>query len=191
MSDSRLTASRWDDEYRNERYANEPPLRSSTAFSMPCAPTPRPQRHRPVRRMAATAAITCRSSTPGSICSGSTSPRKRSTNWSSDDRRYRAAPALRRLPQIPESPAALRLPDRDPGVQHGADADVATYFREVGALLRPGGLFFLRVNSARTQIYHAHSVVAATPGAVSRSLDDGPKSGLLVTSFPTSSCGSA
>ena len=26
MSDSRLTALRWDDEYRNQRYVDEPPL---------------------------------------------------------------------------------------------------------------------------------------------------------------------
>jgi len=43
----------------------------------------------------------------------------------------------------PESLRA-RLLIRIQVFQHGADADVATYFEKVGALLRPGGLFFLR-----------------------------------------------
>src|SRR5215475_4913376 len=34
--------------------------------------------------------------------------------------------------------------------QHGDDADVSGYLEKSAKLLRPGGLFFLRVNSSRT-----------------------------------------
>jgi SAM-dependent methyltransferase len=68
--------------------------------------------------------------------------------------------------------------------QHGDDADVQRYFARVAALLRPGGLFFLRVNSAGTQIYHAHTIVERNPvGGVTIRYDDGPKRGLLVHFF--------
>jgi len=68
--------------------------------------------------------------------------------------------------------------------QHGADADVAAYFERAAALLRPGGLFFLRVNSVSTQIYHAHTVVDRNArGGLTARYDDGPKSGLLVHFF--------
>lgn len=43
--------------------------------------------------------------------------------------------------------------------QHGTAADVATYFANVKAGLRQGGLLFLRVNSASTQVFHAHTVL--------------------------------
>ncbi len=43
--------------------------------------------------------------------------------------------------------------------QHGVAADVARYFRAVESLLVPGGLFFLRVNAATTQIRRPHTVI--------------------------------
>ena len=68
--------------------------------------------------------------------------------------------------------------------QHGGDADVAAYFARVAALLRPGGLFFLRVNAVSTQIYHAHTVVDRNNlGGLTIRYDDGPKSGLLIHFF--------
>ena len=68
--------------------------------------------------------------------------------------------------------------------QHGADADVAVYLAKVAALLRPGGLFFLRVNSSSTQIYHAHTVMERNAlGGVTIRYDDGPKRGLLIHFF--------
>ena len=71
--------------------------------------------------------------------------------------------------------------------QHGAEADVTTYFTRVAALVRPGGLFFLRVNSASTQIYHAHTVVERnTMGGLTIRYDDGPKRGLLIHFFSDS-----
>jgi SAM-dependent methyltransferase len=61
--------------------------------------------------------------------------------------------------------------------QHGDDAKVAT-------LLKPGGLFFFRVNSASTQIYHAHTVLDRNAaGGFTIRYDDGPKHGLLIHFF--------
>ncbi len=65
--------------------------------------------------------------------------------------------------------------------QHGTAADVATYFANVAALLRPGGLFFLRVNAASTQIFHAHTILERTArGGTTIRYDAGPKQGLAV-----------
>jgi SAM-dependent methyltransferase len=68
--------------------------------------------------------------------------------------------------------------------QHGDDAEVDACFAKVAALLRPGGLFFLRVNSSSTQIYHAHTVVERnTAGGFTIRYDEGPKRGLLIHFF--------
>jgi len=66
-------------------------------------------------------------------------------------------------------------------LQHGTAADVATYFAGVAALLRPGGLFFLRVNSVSTQVYRAHTLLERTArGGTTIRYDAGPKRGLAV-----------
>jgi SAM-dependent methyltransferase len=65
--------------------------------------------------------------------------------------------------------------------QHGGDADAAGYFARVARLLRPGGLFFLRVNSASTEVWHRHTVVERHPlGGFTVRYDDGPKQDLPV-----------
>src|SRR5262249_4124292 len=65
--------------------------------------------------------------------------------------------------------------------QHGADTDAAAYMAKVAALLRPGGLLFLRVNSVSTQIYHPHTVVERNAlGGFTIRYDDGPKRGMLI-----------
>ena len=65
--------------------------------------------------------------------------------------------------------------------QHGAAADVATYFSQVHTLLRHGGLFFLRVNAATTQIYHRHTVLERNQfGGYTIRYDTGPKQELPV-----------
>ncbi len=65
--------------------------------------------------------------------------------------------------------------------QHGVAADVAGYFAKVAAMLAPGGLFFLRVNSASTQIYHPHTVIEQNDlGGMTVRYDAGPKRGLPV-----------
>jgi hypothetical protein len=65
--------------------------------------------------------------------------------------------------------------------QHGDEFDVAAYFEKAATLLRPGGLICLRVNSASTHVYHAHTVVERHPlGGFTVRYDAGPKSGLLI-----------
>jgi len=65
--------------------------------------------------------------------------------------------------------------------QHGDDADVTTYLEKAATLLRPDGLFFLRVNSIATDIYFAHTVVERNAwGGFTIRYEAGPKSGLLV-----------
>jgi len=65
--------------------------------------------------------------------------------------------------------------------QHGTAADVATYFANVRTALRPGGMFFLRVNSVSTQIFHRHTVVErGTHGGLTIRYDAGPKEGLAI-----------
>ena len=41
-------------------------------------------------------------------------------------------------------------------LQHGAQEDVEAHFARVAALLEPGGLFFLRVNSTNAEIFFQH-----------------------------------
>ena len=65
--------------------------------------------------------------------------------------------------------------------QHGTEADAALYFQRVADLLDRGGLFFLRVNSAATQVYHRHTVVERTAlGGFTVRYEEGPKAGLSV-----------
>jgi len=65
--------------------------------------------------------------------------------------------------------------------QHGTAADVATYFTNVSAALRPGGLFFFRVNSVSTQIFHRHTVIErGGHGSLTIRYDAGPKEGLAI-----------
>ena len=65
--------------------------------------------------------------------------------------------------------------------QHGAQADAAAYFARTAAALRAGGLFFLRVNSASTDMHLRHTVVDRNDvGGFTIRYDEGPKSGLCV-----------
>src|SRR5207245_6661039 len=43
--------------------------------------------------------------------------------------------------------------------QHGVQADAESYFARTAAMLKAGGLFFLRVNSASTEMYLRHTIV--------------------------------
>ena len=65
--------------------------------------------------------------------------------------------------------------------QHGHDDDAACYFTRAAAALRSGGLFFLRVNSSATQVYHRNTVLERnTFGGFTVRYDAGPKAGLPV-----------
>jgi SAM-dependent methyltransferase len=65
--------------------------------------------------------------------------------------------------------------------QHGDDDDAARYFARAAAAVRPGGLFFLRVNSAATEVYHRHTRLGENRhGGFTVRYDEGPKQGLPV-----------
>ena len=65
--------------------------------------------------------------------------------------------------------------------QHGDEADARRYFANAATIVRPGGLFFLRVNSATTQVYHRHTVLGSNCyGSFTIRYDDGPKQALPV-----------
>jgi len=68
--------------------------------------------------------------------------------------------------------------------QHGDKKKVEQYFSKVDTLLKPGGLFFLRVNSVNTDIFFKHQVKEKTPdGGMTITYEDGPKKGLDVHFF--------
>ena len=65
--------------------------------------------------------------------------------------------------------------------QHGDEDDVSRYFIKAAAVVRPGGLFFLRVNSATTEVYHRHTVLQVNRfGGFTIRYEEGPKQALPV-----------
>ncbi len=65
--------------------------------------------------------------------------------------------------------------------QHGTQADAARFFERVGALLAPGGIFFVRVNSAATQVVRRHAVLERCEhGGFSVRYLEGPKDGMAI-----------
>ena len=65
--------------------------------------------------------------------------------------------------------------------QHGTEETVRGMFAHAAALLRGGGRLFVRVNSATTDVYHAHRVVERNDeGGFTVRYDGGPKAGLAV-----------
>lgn len=68
--------------------------------------------------------------------------------------------------------------------QHGDTADAEAYFDKVAGVLHRDGFFFLRVNSAATEVYHRHTVVERNGfGGFTVRYEEGPKRGLLVHFF--------
>lgn len=69
-------------------------------------------------------------------------------------------------------------------LQHGGEVTVRQSFARVADLLTPGGLFFVRVNAVSTQVYHKHVVTeeGMLGGRTIRYLD-GPKRDLSVHFF--------
>jgi SAM-dependent methyltransferase len=185
MSDSELTAARWDAEYRRARYANEPPL---------------PFVERIVETLRAESSL----STGTGLYVGCGNGRNylplvdAGLDLFGLDISPEAIKRLReRRPTLP-SPRLIcedfrtfqpHRPQFDYVIaiqvfQHGVDADVTAYLAKVASVLRPGGLFFLRVNSASTQVYHAHTVLERHAlGGFTVRYDDGPKRGLPIHFF--------
>jgi SAM-dependent methyltransferase len=65
--------------------------------------------------------------------------------------------------------------------QHGGEDDASEYFARAWRLLSPGGLLFVRVNGAATDVFHRHTVVERNRfGGYTVRYDEGPKRDLLV-----------
>lgn len=65
--------------------------------------------------------------------------------------------------------------------QHGSQEEVAMYFEKTAQILKPGGLFFLRVNSTATQIYYKHEVTETdSDGGKTVEYIEGPKAGMSI-----------
>jgi SAM-dependent methyltransferase len=65
--------------------------------------------------------------------------------------------------------------------QHGTQAEAAAHFDRAAALLAPGGLLFVRANSARTQVFHRHDVIEDNPhGGFTVRYLAGPKQGMPI-----------
>jgi SAM-dependent methyltransferase len=179
--DSALTAARWDEEYRNQRYANEAPL----PFVRTILAILEADRRAWSGRGLYVGCGNGRNYVPlvdaGLQLSGL------DISAEALERLTERRPALRRR-LIREDFRAFPIDKRQfdyliaiQVFQHGDEADVAAYFERAAALLRPGGLFFLRVNSAATQVIRAHTVVERNAsGGFTIRYEAGPKHGLLV-----------
>ena len=68
--------------------------------------------------------------------------------------------------------------------QHGGERQAARYLERAAAVLRPGGLLFLRVNSAGTDVRRPHEVTEENAyGGFTVRYAAGPKKGLCVHFF--------
>jgi SAM-dependent methyltransferase len=63
--------------------------------------------------------------------------------------------------------------------QHGLEDSVRSMFARAAGLLKDGGLLFVRVNSASTEVYHPHEIIERTDsGGFTVRYTAGPKTGL-------------
>lgn len=175
-----LAAQRWDAEYRRGRYATEPPLPFVDTILDELA-------GRAPGREAPGLYVGC-----GNGRNWAPLVDAGLALWGLDV----SAEALRQLAERrPAQAARLLLGDFrhfQPPVafayliaiqvfQHGTGADAAAYFDRAAALLPPGGLLFLRVNSASTQVFHRHVVVDSNAhGGFTAQYLEGPKQDLPV-----------
>lgn len=68
--------------------------------------------------------------------------------------------------------------------QHGKEFEVSGYFDKARSILNDGGLLFLRVNSASTEVYHRHRRIEdGRHGGFTVNYAEGPKRGLDVHFF--------
>jgi SAM-dependent methyltransferase len=176
--DERLTALRWDAEYRRGRYVDEPPLPfvDDIVTALDRAPALR---------------------AGAGLYVGCGNGRNYLPLVDAGLRVYGLDVSLEALRQLAVRRPGLRLICGDlrsvasagrlayvvaiQVFQHGTAADVAAYFSRVRRSLRPGGLFFLRVNSVGTEIGRRHTVIErGAHGAITIRYDAGPKEGLAI-----------
>lgn len=174
-----LTAERWDEEYRRGRYAEEPPV----AFVTTILDT---LRARPDVRAREGLYVGCgngRNFLPlvdaGLLLHG--------LDVSSEALRQLAGRRADLTPRLHHGdfgaftpPAPLAYLVAIQVLQHGRRADAARAFARVADLLPPGGLFFLRVNSASTEVYHRHAVIERHHDGFTVEYQDGPKHGMAI-----------
>ncbi len=67
--------------------------------------------------------------------------------------------------------------------QHGTFDSIRANFTKVKELLVKGGLFFLRINSSNTTIYHEHTILSTTEFGITIRYESGPKCGLVLSFF--------
>jgi SAM-dependent methyltransferase len=182
LTEERLAALRWDTEYRNGRYADDPPL----PF---VAQIPSTLDDHPAQRDGVGLYIGCGNGR-NYLPLGDAGLRLYGLDLSLEALRQLAGRRAAKLPLVCSDFRAVSVAGGLSYVialqvfQHGTAADVAAYFANVAALVRPGGLFFLRVNAVSTQIFHAHTVLERTPrGGTTIRYDAGPKQGLAVHSY--------
>lgn len=175
-----LAARRWDEEYRRGRYAAEPPLPfAGTIVDV--------VRRQPAAREGVGLYVGCgngRNYLPlvdaGLNLYG--------LDVSPEALRQLAARRPELSPRLLsgdfrdfEPPAAFAYLIAVQVFQHGTLADVTAYFARVAALLAPRGLFFLRVNSAATQVVRRHTVIErGGHGGFSVRYLEGPKDGMAI-----------
>ena len=85
------------------------------------------------------------------------------------------------LTSVSSQRESLQLHNRDSGVPARHLRRCSQVFRQVKALLIPGGLFFLRANAASTQIHQPHTIIEQNDlGGMTIRYEAGPKEGLPI-----------
>jgi cyclopropane fatty-acyl-phospholipid synthase-like methyltransferase len=175
-----LAAARWDDEYRRGRYADEPPL--------PFVGTIVDLVRRDARaRDGVGLYVGCgngRNYVP--LVDAGLDLRGLDVSSEALDQLTTRRAGLRPRLHVAdfrefEPPAPLAYVIAIQVFQHGTRQEVASYFARVAALLAPRGLFFLRVNSAATQVGRRHTVIEhGGDGGFSVRYLEGPKAGVAI-----------
>ena len=175
----RLTAERWDEEYRHGRYVDEPPVAFVGTILGVLS-------EHPALRGREGLYVGCgngRNFLPlvdaGLTLLGLDVSREALRQLG--ERRPDQAARLHHgdfLAFTPPAPVAYVVAIQV--LQHGRRADAERAFARVAGLLAPGGLFFLRVNSASTEVYHRHAVVETHDDGFTVEYLEGPKRGMAV-----------
>jgi len=176
-------ASRWDEEYRAGRYADEPPVGFVDVIGAAVL------EHRPAEEVGLY--IGC-----GNGRNYVTLVQQHGIDLVGLDISRAAIEQLRN--RMPERAGRLVHGDINalpPGTrfgtvigiqvfQHGTEAEAHAHVSAAIGLLLPGGLLCVRVNAVGTEIEHRHEVVEANDqGGFTVRYDDGPKTGLFVHFF--------